>query len=145
MAEVHECFWNADRSTSTPGETEPYEHACCQATVDLSTRVPTMLLEPTQKDTDFFFFLRNLNSPKLELMLACIWPPGHKPPNAEREFLLHKDLTHSVRSARQQRGRSCRATETLLHRCWLPFPQMQSGCGCCNLDHCALDYSPRRE
>lgn len=145
MAEVHECFWNAERPTRTPGETEPYEHARCRATVDLPTRVPTALLELTQKDTDLFFPQEPEFSPKLELALPCVWPPGHEPPNAEREFLLHKDLTHSVRSARQQRGRSCRATETLLHRCCLPFPRTQSGSGCCGPDHCALDYSPRRE
>lgn len=97
-------------------------------------------------DLFFFFPLRNLNSLKLELALACVWRPGHDPPNAEREFLLHKDLPHSVWSARWQRGNSCRATETLLDRCLPPSPsQMKSGCECCNLDHCALDYSPWRD
>lgn len=71
-----------------------------------------------------FFFPRNLNSHKLELALACVRWLGHKPPNAEREFLLHKALMHSVWSARQQWGNSCRATETLLDRCLLCIPPL---------------------
>lgn len=76
--------------------------------------------QPTQRDYYYFIYfssLGDLNSPELELTLASVGRPGHKPPNAKWGFLLHKASAHSVSSARWH-GNPPRSVFTLLPPQW---------------------------
>lgn len=87
---------------------------------------------------------RNLNSPEAELALAG---RGTRTPRTRNQSFYCTKTPHTVLDVLGSWARSSVGTlGCSISVCSLPPPtKMKSGWECCKPDHCALDYSPRRD